>query len=591
MKKTLLFIFAVLLCVPSAFAQADLVGDWIHPAPGEDAMDKGGGPATGDFLGLPLNEAGLFRAESFSDNWLTIPEHQCTPHPAPYEYWGPGGVGITIHKEYEPSKRRLTAIHIDGSYGLDRVVWMDGRPHPPAEAMHTFTGFSTGHYDGDTLVVETTHMKLSWIKRNGTALSDRARMTEYFIRHDNYFTYVEILDDPVYLAQPFVRTSEWTEVPRPALMLGRFGTLGDEPVFYKCYPVEEVANSRYRVPHFLWGQNTLMKEFSELNQIPMWALQAGPETMYPEFMDQLKVGKAAGLPELSKVAERAAAATRPPDTQAAIHSFKLKDQSWLISDGRTNVTVNVGDEGVMLVDTGREDMADGILAEIRKIAGDKLRYLANTSWYPDHTGGNAKLSEGTKVPVPQRAAIISHENALAKLSEMGKSGDHLPTDTFFGKDKQIRFNDEPVDVIYVPDAHTDGDVLVYFRKSDVLCVGDIINAHGYPVIKPEEGGGINGEIDALNRILDITVPDWREEGGTIVVPGHGHVYNEADVADYRDMLTIIRERFQDAIKKDKTLAQVKADRLTRDYDTYYGSTTGDWTTDMFVTAVYNSLKK
>jgi glyoxylase-like metal-dependent hydrolase (beta-lactamase superfamily II) len=178
-----------------------------------------------------------------------------------------------------------------------------------------------------------------------------------------------------------------------------------------------------------------------------------------------------------------------------------------------------------------------------------------------------------------------------KLSEIGKAGDHLPTDTFFGVSKQIRFNDEPIDVIHVPNAHTDGDVLVSFRKSDVLCVGDIINANSYPIIKPEEGGGINGEIDALNRILDITVPDWREEGGTNVIPGHGHIYNEADVADYRDMLVIIRDRIQDAIKNGRTLEQVKAERLTRDYDTYYGSTTGEWTTDMFVEAIFTSLKK
>jgi len=592
MKNVFLLPLAVLLCVPSAFGQADLVGDWIHPAPGEDAMDKGPGPATGDFLGLPLNDAGVFRAEAFSDNWLTIPEHQCTPHPAPYEYWGPGGVTMTIHKEYEPIKRRLVAIHIDGTYGLDRTIWMDGRPHPPAEAMHTFTGFSTGHYDGDNLVVETTHMKLTWIKRNGTALSDRARMIEYFMRHDNFFTYVEIVDDPVYLSQPFIRTSEWQEIPRPALMLGRFGTLGDEPVFYKCFPVEELSNDRYRVPHFMPGSNQLMKEFSDLNQVPMWALRAGAETMYPEFMDQLKVGRPAGLPAEAVMADRAAEPTREKEPDPVVHSFRVKDQVWLISDGRSNTTINVGDEGVMIVDTGREEMADAIMAEIRKIAGDKpVRYVANTSWYPDHTGGNAKLSEGTKVPVAQRAAIISHENTLAKLSEIGKTGDHLPTDTFFGVSKQIRFNDEPIDVLYEPNAHTDGDVLVSFRKSDVLCVGDIINANRYPIIKTEEGGSINGEIDALNRILDITVPDWREEGGTNVIPGHGHIYNEADVADYRDMLVIIRERIQDAIKKGKTLEQVKADRMTRDYDTYYGSTTGEWTTDMFVTAVFNSLKK
>lgn len=591
MKRSLLFICALFLVVPSAFAQADLVGDWTHPAPGEDSMDKGGGPATGDFLGLPLNDAGLFRAEAFSDNWLTVPEHQCTPHPAPYEYWGPNGAGLTISKEYERTKRRLIAIHMDGTYGLDRTVWMDGRPHPPAEAIHTFTGFSTGRYEGDMLVVETTHMKLTWIKRNGTALSDRTRMLEYFIRHDNYFTYVQIIDDPVYLSQPFIRTSEFAEVPRPPLTLGRFGNVGDEPVFYKCFPVEELANDRYRVPHFMPGTNHLMEEFSELNKIPMWVLRAGAATMYPEFMDQLRQGPPVQVPTEAIAADRAAAQSRetPGD---ALHSFHVKDQVWLIAGGGANITVNAGDEGVFVVDTGTEAMADSVMAEIRKIAGDKpVRYVANTSWYPEHAGGNAKIAEGTKIPVPQRAAIISHENTLAKLSELSKPGDALPTDTFFGVSKQVRLNDEPIDIVFMPNAHTEGDVFVYFRKSDVLCVGDIINTAGYPIIKTEEGGSMNGEIAALNRILDITVPDWREEGGTNVITGHGHIYNEADVADYRDMMVIIRDRIQDAIKKGRTLEQVKADRLTRDYDPYFGSTTGSWTTDMFVTAAYNSLKK
>ena len=553
-------------------------------------MDKGGGPATGDFLGLPLNEAGAYRAEAFSDNWLTVPEHQCTPHPATYEYWGPNGAGLTVSKQFDPLKRRLVAYHFDGTYGLDRTIWMDGRSHPPEEAMHTFTGFSTGRYEGDMLVVETSHMKLAWLKRNGTATSDRARMLEYFTRHDNFFTYVQIIDDPVYLTQPFIRTSEFEQVPRPPDHVGRLGNTSEEPVFYKCFPVEELANDKYRVPHFLPGTNHLMEEFSQLNGIPMWALRAGAATMYPEFMDQLRQGPPVQVPAEAAVADRAAAQSRQTPV-AGVHSFHVKDQVWLVAGGGANITLNVGDEGVFVVDTGREDMADSILAEIRKVAGDKpIRYVANTSWYPDHAGGNAKLAEGTKVPVPQRAAIIAHENTLAKLSELGKPGDALPTDTFFGVSKQVRLNDEPVDIIYVPHAHTEGDVLVSFRKSAVISVGDIINTAGYPIIKPEEGGSLQGEIDALNRILDITVPDWREEGGTNVIAGHGHVYNEADVADYRDMLAIIRDRIQDAINKGKTLEQVKADRLTRDYDPYFGSATGPWTTDMFIEAAYKTLK-
>lgn len=591
MKRFTLFIFFFISCVRFGFSQADLVGDWEHALPGEDSMDKGVGPAPGDFLGLPLNDAGLFRAEAFSASLLTVPEHQCAPHAAPYQYWGPNEVRLTIGKEFDPLTRRLVAIHMDGTYGLDRVVWMDGRPHPPAEAMHTFAGFSTGHYEGDTLVVDTTHIKTSWIKRNGAALSDRARMIEYFIRHDNYFTYVEIIDDPVYLSQPFIRTSEWLSVPRPPLLLGRFGNQGDEPVFYKCFPAEELSNDRYRVPHYLPGTNPLIKEFSELNQVPIWGLRAGAETMYPEFMDQLKRGRPAGMPAEGRAAQQAAERSRGKES-AGIHSFHVKDQVWLVSDGHTDITINVGDEGVMIVDTGPEDLADAILGEIRKIAGNKtVRYVFNTNWYPDHTGGNEKLAAGTTFPVPQRAAIIAHENTLSKLTEIGKIGGQLPTDTFFGVSKQVRFNDEPVDILYAPDAHTKGDVLVYFRKSDVLCAGDIVNTTSYPVIKPDEGGSINGEINALNHILDITIPGPQEEGGTNVIPGHGHIYNEVDVADYRDMLVIIRDRILHAITNGESLDQVKADHLTLDYDDYYGSNTGDWTTEMFVTAVYTSLKQ
>ena len=185
--------------------------------------------------------------------------------------------------------------------------------------------------------------------------------------------------------------------------------------------------------------------------------------------------------------------------------------------------------------------------------------------------------------------MIAHENALLGLLDLGATGESLPRDTFFGASKQIRFNDEPIEIIHLPAGHTDGDVMVYFRKSDVLSVGDVLTSLDYPVIRPEEGGSLNGVIDALNRVIDITVADWRQQGGTYVVPGHGRVHDETDVVNYRDVLAIIRDRVQDGIEKGMTLEQVRAARPSMEFDVRYGRSTEPWTTDMFIEAVYENL--
>ena len=167
----------------------------------------------------------------------------------------------------------------------------------------------------------------------------------------------------------------------------------------------------------------------------------------------------------------------------------------------------------------------------------------------------------------------------------------LPTDTYHIESMNLShfFNGDGVQILYQPAAHTDGDSMVYFRGSDVLATGDIFTPERYPIIDLARGGSIQGEIDALNRILDIAIPEFRLEGGTLVIPGHGRLCDSADVAYYRDMVTIIRDRIQAMMKKDMTLDQIKAAKPTLDYDGIYGATTGIWTTDMFIEAVYKSL--
>jgi len=564
----------------AAIAQVDLVGDWDHPGlfGQEDIIDRGQGPELGDYLGLPLNEAGLRKAESHSGSWLSVPEHQCTPHPATYQTWGPNT--LTINKEYDRATRTVVAIRFDGTYGLDRIVWMDGRPHPSEDVLHTFNGFSTGRWDGDTLVVDTTHIKLGWLRRNGTPSSERARMTEYYTRFDNYLLVTTVVDDPIYLSEPFIRTTEYVLNPRPLPVIGFPLTRNDGPIFYKCFPAEETTAEKHHVPHYLPDANPLLDEFSETYRVPRWALGVGTASMYPEFVERLK------QPPGRDVQPPAAVNPPRPEPNQEIRSMHVKGQVWAIMGGGGNVTVQVGDEGVLLVDTGAEQMAEGIRAEIQRIAGDKpIRYVINTHWHADHTGGNVALSQGPR----QRAAILTHENVGLRLAVAGEPAGSLVMDTFYGESKTIYFNDEAIEIISVPSAHTDGDTIVFFRGSDVVSAGDVILTGNYPLFNLSEGGSVNGSIAALNRIIDITVAETRGQGGTTVIPGHGRLYDETDVVEYRDMLAILRDRFQDSIDKGRTLRQVKDERPTLDYDGVFGAETGFWTTEMFIEAAYENL--
>jgi cyclase len=314
---------------------------------------------------------------------------------------------------------------------------------------------------------------------------------------------------------------------------------------------------------------------------------------------------------LAVLAAGTAATARQTTAPAApeVRSRHVQGNVWLVNAGHVNVAVQVGDDGVLVVDTGTDALADRILAEIKRLAGDKtIRYIVNTHAHPDHIGGNVTIAKAGRSIIAgnfagqagqaaaNAAKIFAHENTLRRMSEAegnqpaAPSG-ALPTDTFFVERNDVYFNGEAVQMLHQPNAHTDSDVIVYFRKSDVIAAGDVYVNSSFPVINSQQGGNLNGFVAALNRIIEITVPKDKQEGGTYVIPGHGRLADEADVVEYRDMVTIIRDRFQDAAKKKMTLEQVKAARLVRDYEGRYGASQGSWTTDAFVEASYRSLSQ
>jgi glyoxylase-like metal-dependent hydrolase (beta-lactamase superfamily II) len=276
----------------------------------------------------------------------------------------------------------------------------------------------------------------------------------------------------------------------------------------------------------------------------------------------------------------------PPDE---IETFHVQGNIYMLVGAGANIVVQAGDEGVLVVDTGVAQMREKVLAAIRQLSTKPIRWMINTHAHPDHTGGNETISQAGMTVNGNPAAIIAHENVLARMTEAARPITEVPLNTFFEETRDFYFNGEAVFLYHVPRAHTDGDVLVYFRGSDVLVAGDIFVTTSYPVIDAKYGGGVAGFVDGLNKMLDITVPKYLQEGGTYVIPGHGRVGDEADVIEYRDMVVIIRDRIQSMIQQGMTVQQVMAAKPSLDYDGRYGSDKGPWTTAMFVEAVYRDL--
>jgi glyoxylase-like metal-dependent hydrolase (beta-lactamase superfamily II) len=270
------------------------------------------------------------------------------------------------------------------------------------------------------------------------------------------------------------------------------------------------------------------------------------------------------------------------------------------------VVVESADEGLLVVDTGAPNTGEALVAALKSISRLPVTTIVNTSADADHIGanellattgtdrgGNAPGNSGFRIST---APVIAHENMLRRVSAPTGETPALPfaawpTSTYFTDKKTLFYGEEPIEIISVPNAHTDGDSIVFFRRSDVIAAGDIFTTDRFPVIDVARGGTTQGMIDGLNRIIDLAIPRFNQQGGTLVVPGHGRIGNESDVVEYRDMLVIVRDRIRLMISRGMSLEAVKAARPTLDYDGVYGASNGPWTTDMFVEAVYRDLSR
>ncbi len=282
--------------------------------------------------------------------------------------------------------------------------------------------------------------------------------------------------------------------------------------------------------------------------------------------------------------------------------WHVRGNVYMLVGESANATVQVGDQGVLVVDTLSEGESDSLLAAIRTLSDKPIRHVINTHGHPDHSGGNAAVSMAGDALFNQnysvedaaenRAPIYAHENVLIAMStrEQPPEFEYWPTSTYFTASKDLYFNGEAVRLLHQPDAHTGGDSVVYFRGSDVISAGDLFITTRYPYIDVANGGSLEGIINALNRIIEIAVPEALQEGGTLIIPGHGRLCDESEVVEYRDMLTLIRSFILERIREGMTLQEVYAARPTFGFDVRYGTDSGFWTTQQFIEAVYNELK-
>jgi glyoxylase-like metal-dependent hydrolase (beta-lactamase superfamily II) len=612
----------------------DISGEWNLSNNEEDTSLQ---PPLGDYLGIPFNDAGRQRSDTTAESIWGTPEYQCRPHAAPHQWRGLGGARIL--KEQDPLTRDVSTYHVQFMRSLDRPIFMDGRPRPPAWAPHSWTGFSTGEWVGNTLKVTTTHLKDGYLKRGGPQTSDMYTMTEFITRHGEILTIVTVVDDPVYMDEPYVHSTTYTS------------DLTASVAFETCNAssfAENGGTDRHWVPHFLPGQNTALGEWLKNEPwIPAEAARGGVKTIYPEYratltgatpVNSLTVPSSRSAVDLaSRIAEQS-----PKDGQ--VHVLPVQGNIYMLVADGTNITVSVGPEGVMLVNTGSQQMSDKLLTAVNQLANATVappaanrcfgatcpgtwgwaspymnaiisspaparpvRYIVNTSAAAEHVGGNQKIATTGFFPrgggfgsavenVGRGASIIAHENVLNRMAVPGGNATPAPvaaqpTDTYFDALHKLPayFNGEAVIVYHAPAANTDGDSMVFFRRSEVISAGNLFSTISYPIIDVDKGGTVQGVIDGLNQILDLAVAEYRSQGGTWIIPSRGRLSDTADVASYRNMVTMIRDRVADLKSKGMTVEQVKAARPTMDFDRRYGSDSGPWTTAMFVEAVFRTV--
>lgn len=605
----------------------DLAGEWVW-----QVDEDPGQPPYGDYLGVPFNDAGRLRADTTAESLWGSPEFRCRPHSMPHQWRGIGGARFI--KQLDPLTRVPVAYHVQFWRSLDRPIYLDGRAHPPGYAPHSWTGFSTGEWIGDTLVVTTTHIKDGFLKRGGPQTSDMYSMTEYLTRHDEYLTITQIVDDPIYLAEPFVQTTNYaldidSSVTMESCVTSALGDMGgDDPHF---------------VPHFLPDQNPYVTEWLEdQDWIPEQAARGGAETLYPGYAAGA-ANRLASFPISPTAVDIEARIASQAPRDGEVHVLPVQGNIFLLVADGTNITASVGPDGVLLVNTGSAQMTSKVIETVSDLAervaasprpnscmgaqcpgfpygwaspafnsiaaspapARPIRYIVNTSAAEVHTAGNARLSAegffqrrgGTNVlGAPSNASIIAHENVLIAMSSPNRPGGDLPpeswpTDTYFYKFQKLSeyFNGEGIVVYHEPAANTDGDSIVMFRQSEVISAGDIFSTVSYPFIDVDGGGTIRGVLDGLNHIIDLSVAEYRSQGGTWVIPSHGRVADVADVASYRNMVTMVRDRVASLKDQGMALEQVLAAGLTRDFDGRYDTYDPDWTADRFVAAVYRTL--
>ena len=301
---------------------------------------------------------------------------------------------------------------------------------------------------------------------------------------------------------------------------------------------------------------------------------------------------------LATVDFAAQGATRAPAGSGTVKVLPVQGNVYMIVGAGANIAASVGDQGVLLVDTGNAASSDAVLAAVRTLSPKlPIQYILNTTHKADHTGGNDAIAKAGRRLVDAgstQAVILAHEKILNRMSApdgrvTSRPVPAWPTDTFFTPRKEVYFNGEPA-ILYRQPGATDGDTYVFFRRSDVIVAGDLYINTTFPEIDVAAGGHINGVLKGLNELLEQMVSVNNVEDGTLVIPGHGRVADELDVAEYRDMVTIMRDRVQDAVTRGLTLAQVKADkRIALEYEARYGGKGGPWTTEMFLEAVYKNL--
>jgi cyclase len=616
-----------------AFAQQnsplDLTGMWAWVNQ-EDASNRFQGVDPGGrYEGLTINDAARMRADTYSEEWIsTSPLLQCRPRGPTYQPYALDPV--QIDKELDPISRQIVAYRITAHKTAGaRMIWLDDRRRHSQYAAHTWEGFSTGKFKGPVLEITTTHLKESIVTRNGVPSSFRATVIEQLFLDEPYLHWVFTVIDPDYLTEPLVRSGLYVRAPTQQL----------PP--YPCQAEDNQppgARTSYTVPHYLPGENPWLTETAFKFKAPLTAWRGFAESLYPEWYAIGKTLSPPAAPDIvlkpvykddsTRVAERADAQAARAPSYDQVEPLHVAGNVYMIAGAGGNIAVSIGGDGVMMVDSGVAAASDKVLEAIRR-AGDilrppqrpdiaspfnstwqathafaepKIRMIINTSDSPDHVGGNARirmssmfgaLGEGAAYQLGTSSGssqqIVAHANVQRRMLDL-KSAD-APTDTYFTDKYTLYrfFNNQAVQIFHWPNAVTDGDSAVFFRASDVIATGDIYNSDIYPPIDLRRGGSIDGVIDALSKILDMSVTEYMSQGGTMIVPGHGWISDSGDMGYYRDMLMIIRDRIQSMMDKGMTLEQIKAAKPTMDYDPLYGRQPG--VTARFVEAVYGSLKQ